>query len=382
MMQSLDPGSVKLLRYVANPRAEVAEIAELVTGILDWKRTVDAAREHGVIPALYTRLAVSPAPVPADALQLIKAEFERNAFHCMTNAEELLEVLRAFDQAGIPAMPFKGVVLGASAYGDLTARAAGDIDLLIHPSDLPEATRILEARNYELITAKLEDGSPKFVLQYEHHFERPSDGMILELRWRLELTHPRYRENLGLEWVWPRRSAAKLLGAEVPDLDPVSNLLVLCMHGSKHAWSRLIWICDVARLLDRGPELDWDRAQKEARRVGLWRSLALGVLLARRVADAEVASEVLRKFEANRAMQKLARFIDDNLFEGSGSLPVRRIPYFIRILDFRDRTRAILSPSFLQPNERDRSVVRLPKALEPLYYLIRPFRLLLDRTGR
>jgi len=381
-MQSLDPGSVKLLRRVANPRKDDAEIVEAVTGIRTWKQAIDAAREHGVIPALQARLAVSPAHIPADALRLVKAEFERNAFHCMTNAEELLEVLQAFDQVGIPAIPFKGVVLAASAYGDLTARAAGDIDLLIHPNDLPKATQILEARNYELITAKLEDGSPRYVHQYEHHFERESDGMVLELRWRLELTQPRYRENLGLDWVWSRQRTAKLLGAEVPDLDPVSNLLVLCMHGSKHAWSRLIWICDVARLLEREPELDWNLAQREARRVGLWRCLALGVLLAHRVAGAEVPREVLHKFEANRAMRNLAQFLDDNLLAGSGSLPARRIPYYVRILDFRDRLRAVLSPSLLQPNERDRSVVRLPKMLEPLYFLIRPFRLLVDRTGR
>jgi hypothetical protein len=42
----------------------------------------------------------------------------------------------------------------------------------------------------------------------------------------------------------------------------------------------------------------------------------------------------------------------------------------------------VASPKFLKPTARDRSVVKLPSALAPLYYLIRPFRVLLDRKGR
>jgi len=64
--------------------------------------------------------------------------------------------------------------------------------------------------------------------------------MVLELRWRLELTQPRYRHNLGMDWVWPRRQTVNLAGVDVPNLDPERSLLMLCMHASKHAWSRLI----------------------------------------------------------------------------------------------------------------------------------------------
>ena len=87
-------------------------------------------------------------PFQPETLELARIEFEHNAFHCLTNAAELLEVLNAFEKAGIAAMPFKGVVLGAAAYGDMTARTAGDLDLLIYYRDLmrghthPERARI------------------------------------------------------------------------------------------------------------------------------------------------------------------------------------------------------------------------------------------------
>lgn len=383
-MRPLDPDTANLLRATVRPRREcdAETLGGLVAKVRRWEETIDGAQDHGVLPMLYSCLSANTVVVPAKAMEYARKKFERNAFHCLANAAELLEVLEVFGNAGIEAMPFKGVVLGATAYGDMTARGAGDLDLLIHYRDLRQATSILKERGYELKSKVLEDGSPALEDYFEFHFERPSDGMVLELRWRLELIQSRYRHDAGMEWAWPRRRTAKLAGAEVPNFDPVSALLMLCMHGSKHVWSRLVWICDVAKLLESEPGLDWEFAEKEAKQAGLWRSVALGVLLSRRVAGANVPSDALRRFEGSRAIRKVARFLDENMLEEPGKMPDGWIPYNIRILGFRDRTRAVLSPAFLRPNDRDQSFVKLPKLLEPLYFLIRPVRILLDRTGR
>jgi len=383
-MGVVDHDTANLLRTIVRPRVERCgeTFAELAAKISCWEETIETARRHGISPVLYSELAANEPAIPREALDLARNEFERNAFHCLANAAELLEVLKAFEGAGIAAMPFKGVVLGASAYGDMTARTAGDLDLLIYYRDLMLATRILKSRGYELTTKVLEDGSPEAQNYFEYHFERAADGMVLELRWRLELTQPRYRRDLGMQWVWPRRRIVKLAGADVPSFDAISGLLMLCMHGSKHVWSRLIWICDVAKHLESEPNLDWTYAQREATRLGLWRSLALGVLLARRIAGAQVPPPVLRSFENDRTARKLADFLQKHVVEEPGRMPDGRVPYNVQILGFRERAYVVLSPTFLRPNARDRAVVKLPKALEPLYYVIRPFRVLLDRTGR
>lgn len=383
-MRPLDHNLAELLRACARPRtdASAASIAQLARNISRWQDLIHGAAEHGILPTLYSRLLEIPEAVPSDVLQLAKREFERNAFHCMTNAEELLHVLRAFEEAGLATMPFKGVVLSTSAYRDMTMRPAGDIDLLIHYRDLHRATEILKQRGYELKTKTLQDGSPEAKDYFEFHFERESDGMVLELRWKLELTQPRYGYDLGLDWVWDRRGSLLLAGAEVPNLDPMSSLLVLCMHGSKHAWSRWMWVCDVAKLIESQPGLDWEFARREAKRVGLERCLALGVLLAWRGAGAGVPQDVRRKFERDRDVSNLVDFFAKSILENPGAMPEGRMPYHLRILGFRDRVRMLVSPSILQPNERDRAAIRLPRVLEPLYYLIRPFRVLFDRAPR
>jgi hypothetical protein len=383
-MSAHDGQTVSLLRAIVARRAEVCArmIAEQAVNITCWERVVVCAQLHGILPMLYSGLADCEDLIPPDALDLVRREFERNAFLCLANVAELLEVLNAFQANGISAMPFKGVVLGASAYGDVTRRSAGDLDLLIFHRDLLRATEILKERGYALTTNVLEDGRPEADDSFEYHFERGADGMVLELRWRLELTQPRFRQVLGMDWVWPQRRTVKLAGVDVPSLDSVSALLVLCMHGSRHSWSRLMWICDVAQLLESEPELDWDFAKREAERVGLWRCLALGVLLAHRVAGACVPADVLGVFEADSAAQRLAVFFEQYTLEDPGRVPEGRVPYHIQLLGFRDRASLALSLDFLRPNARDRAAIRLPKHLNALYYIVRPLRLLLDRSSR
>jgi len=383
-MMPIDPETRELLKEVARYpfHGDGKRLENLAGKIVDWNPLIALAHQHRVVPLLYAELLGSGASVPPEILELLRADHDRNAFRSLANATELVSILKRFDEQSIPAMPFKGVVLAASVYKSLTIRPAGDLDLLIFERDLKRATAILLENGYELKTEAHEDGSPSIENYYEYHFERASDGMVLELRWRLELTQPRFRHNLGMDWVWPRRQTVNLAGVDVPNLDPERSLLMLCMHGSKHVWSRLIWICDVAQLLEQHTELDWNAVMKEAKRVGLFRSLALGLLLARRVCGAPVPRGVLRRFESNSDASDLAAYFEEAVFDKPGKMPASRMPYSFRLLDLRDRVRMSLAMNFIRPNARDREILRLPKALHLLYYLIRPFRVLLDRSAR
>jgi hypothetical protein len=375
--------SSELLRAVVRRPTESAaeQIYQLAEEIRDWDSLLGLADEHRVLPMLYLRLSEAGPAIPQDVQERLRAGYHHNMFHNLANAAELIRVLESFEHEMIPAMPFKGVVLGASAYHNLTTRPAGDIDLLIHYRHLAQATALIKERGYDLKTPMRADGTP-FEDCYEYHFERQADGMVLEIRWRLVLTQPRFRRNLGMDWVWPLRRTAMVAGAEVPDMSPEITLLVLCMHGSKHVWSRLIWICDVAQLLISSPHLDWNEVIREADKVGLWRSLALGVLLAHRFADAEVPDDVLWRFEADTTVRNLTQYIVDNLFDAPGSAPQGGVPYYVKLLGFRDRVKMIMSFDYLRPNEHDRAVLPLRRSLSPLYYLIRPFRLFRDRSAR
>ena len=106
------------------------------------------------------------------------------------------------------------------------------------------------------------------------------------------------------------------------------------------------------------------------------------MLLAHRVTGIEVPRFVLAKFGRERTVRSLSDFLQRHVVTEPGSVPDGAVPYEFRILAFRERAAALLSPDFFRPNERDRAVLHLPKAFEPFYYLIRPFRILFDRNAR
>src|SRR3974377_2176228 len=117
-MRSLDREATNLLRAAEQlrPTKGAEKIRELSARILDWEGAIAGAREHGVLPLLYSALRAADVTIPHEAMEKLRREFDRNAFHCIANAAELLDVLKIFEGVSIPAIPFKGVVLGASAY--------------------------------------------------------------------------------------------------------------------------------------------------------------------------------------------------------------------------------------------------------------------------
>lgn len=380
-----DPAVCALLRAVAqrSQPASAEEIDRLAAEIRDWDALLRLAQEHRVAALLYSRVEASSPAIPAGVVQRLRAEYRRNAFHSLTNAAELIGLLKALEGAGIPAMPMKGVVLAASAYGNLTTRPAGDLDVLIEWKHMQRATAIMLERDYVLKTELVKNGIPVFKDNHQYQFERRSDGLIVELHWRIDLVFAKFRHNLGLDWASRRRRTTLLAGAEVPDMSPELTLLMLCTHGSKHIWPRLIWITDAAQLIESQPSLDWAEVIREAKRSGLWRALALGVLLAKRIGGAAVPEAVLSRFESDPVASKIARQIELNLFEAPGSPPPGRVPYNIKLLSFRDRVLLVLSLDFLRPNEKDLEFVSLPRPLNFLYWLVRPIRVLRNvATGR
>ena len=374
------PEETEFLLAAASPRPDSQRIHRTLQKISNLDHLIALARKHGVLPLLCARLIDSNAPLPAQYASRLRDEYATNLAQNLAAASELLTLLAAFAQNGIPALPFKGVTLADSFFGKVGLRPAGDVDLLVHYRDLPRAAKILVGSGYELITPVEGDGSPLEPGKYEYHFERPSDGMIVEIRWRL--TQSDFHEDWGMDWLWPRKRSSTLLAVEVPAISPEHILILLCLHGSKHEWSRLIWVCDVAQLLASSPALDWHTTLRDARRFGLSNTLALGVFLAVHLLGVGVPQWIAQRLDRHRPMERLAQHLASNFFDEVRRIPGEETPYHVQLLSLEDRVRWWWRQSPLRPNQKDRNMVQIPKTLDFLYYIIRPLRVVLDYWRR
>lgn len=374
MSLKADAQSCALLLAIArhsiqnDPRA-VHDAAEEIE---DWDDFLRLAQAHRMAPMAFWSLQGAEIAVPPGVRTSLAGEYERNLCQSLLSASELLETLAFFAQENIPAMPFKGIALAASAWRDPGLRACGDLDLLIRREDLERAAAMLEERGFRRVTSAEKE-------RHERVFLRERDGAVVELRWVLDFISGRYARKLGFEWAWQRHSSTNLNGTDVPIMNAEKTLILLCMHGSKHLWSRLVWVCDVAQLLASSPQLDWRRAEVEARSLGLWKPLALGILLAHRMVGFPAGGSLLFSVSQDSTVARLARYFEENLLTAPGAGPAGRI--HMQLLDSRDRMRLVLSNAVLRPNERD--VAALPfRGPRLLYYLVRPIRILLDRSAR
>jgi len=211
---------------------------------MDWHRVINTADRHGVLPLLYRSLSrSSPDAVPKAILDELRESFQSNVQHSLLLTAELLKLLDLFAVHGINAIPFKGPVLAASVYRDLSLRPFSDLDLLVNRDDLLKAGGLLASLGYSQPTADngvaLEQDpdpedvaylGPKFYI-----FVHQDHGTRVDLQWRVTQRYFSFslEENQGRERLVP----VMVAGRSVLTFAPMDLLLILCAHGAKHQWS-------------------------------------------------------------------------------------------------------------------------------------------------
>ena len=160
----------------------------------------------------------------------------------------------------------------------------------------------------------------------------------LGFHYHWDLRHPDHQVTVDLHWafvfgfwffpwrlehVWDRLVPLSLAGTSVYTLPPEELLILLCLHGGKHHWKRIGWICDVAQVIRTSPQLDWDRVKELATRLRRQRSLWLGVELARQLLDAPVPQAVTAQLQADLE-KALTEIIERSSALTSATIPSSR----------------------------------------------------------
>jgi len=312
---------VELLLCGARTRLDAAHREYLKTLLqkgLDWPTLIQIAQRHGVTPLVYRSLQAScPEAVPPPVLTHLRRQCALTALHNQFLSQELLTLLTLLATQGVRALPYKGPVLAATAYGDTALRQFGDLDLLIDKKDFPKAKALLIAQGYQTEVASTEDDN---YLQAEYHlgFVRADDLVHVEVHWEVAWRYWAYP--LEFERLWARTVSVAFEGGMVASLRPEDGLLILCIHGGKHQWERLLWICDIAESV-RAHQLDWRQLLQQAQTGGSKRTLLLGLFLAQDLLGTELPAEVRQNIQADAKIKVLARQVTDQLFTGTYNVP-------------------------------------------------------------
>jgi Uncharacterised nucleotidyltransferase len=365
----------RLLLAACRPDSSNAseEMASLLQLPFRWDSLCEIAENHGVLPLLHQALTPFRDSLPPEDLNTLASKHRTNLHKAMMLSRELIRIVDRLAEGGIEVMPYKGLALAESVYGDIALRQTGDIDLLIRAKDVSRACDALRTLNYAR-HLELPKRQEKAYLGsgYEYMFDGPAGRNLLELQWAVQ---PRfYAVDLSAEELFERAVPVSVGGRTMKSPSFEDLLIVLSLHAAKHVWAKLIWICDLARIMTM-KDLDWKQIGLCARRFRIRRILTLNLLLAHRLLGVSIPSAAQQVLEGDT--EDLAETIEGFVSDGV-PFDVESLAYFRCMLRLRekpiDRVRFAARLLFT-PGPGEWASVRLPDFLFPAYRLVRLSRL-------
>lgn len=374
------PAELEMVLCCARARQDASQQARIRTLIdqqMDWAEVLTAAERHKLLPLLFERLSAIDA-WPAnhefrENLTEVVRAIGKNSLHLLA---EMLHLQAIFQTEQLPMIPYKGPALAWLAYGSITSRMFGDLDFAVPQQHIPRVMVLLEAAGYQPQFDRSEaHGGQETHAPGQYSFVSEERGVLTELHTERTLRY--FPRPLDFDEMFSRLISVEIAGRKLRTFSAEDTLVMLCVHGAKHFWERLLWIVDVAELI-RSLPVDWPRAMNLAEQLRSGRVFLLGLYLADEWLGAPVPQDLLERARKDGKIASLAARVSERWVDGSGGEDgvVARAAFRIQSRDGYGQGILHMLRLATSPTETDRRSVRLPRSLAPLYALARPLRLL------
>lgn len=356
------------------------QINLLVQQDIDWDYLISLAAKHGVLPLLFNSLNnTCPEIIPKEILSKLRCYFQSNVQRNLLLTSQLLKILEIFQANGVNAVPFKGPMLAVSVYGNPAYRQFCDLDLLVHKKDFLKAKELLLCNQYQLRLSKMEEiflSNHAFQTSFQHS-NRMSN---IDLHWGIAPRKPRL--NSRFNCLWSDLESISIGGKSFSSFSPESTLVIQGINATKEPQKQsLKQICDLNEIIQKYPNLSWDKVLYQARKLGCQRLLLISLCLTQKIYGTTLPNEIVQSILSVPVVQELAEklkqrfFLDTNQLEKKVSKSYFVNRYNFQATDIRDRI-PYLFDKIVTPHSEDRQFVSLPSFLYYLYYVIRPIRLI------
>jgi Uncharacterised nucleotidyltransferase len=309
---------LELLICCISPQVdEVAtkRIQALVLETIDWQKLIQIAQQHKVVPILYSRLkSACSKDIPNSVLSSLYSEFKSTSTYNLFATGELIKLLELLKKQGILALPYKGPILAQLIYNNVGLRQFGDLDIVVEQKDIFAVEKLLLAHGYQ---PKLKMNALELVAYMQSNTEHTYDfihkekGIFIEVHWRFT---PKYVSPIEPKHLWQDLQLFSFAGTAVNNFSLEDYLTILCVHGSRHIWQRLAWLCDIATLIHNHPNLNWEKVIQSAKSWGCKRRLCLGLLMAHHLFKVALSKEIWQEISNDAFINHLIPDIYDEIF--------------------------------------------------------------------
>ena len=375
--------------------ADKREFQELAEGDVEWDvfqyLTAYHRLEAVIYDALETELETDiETLLPDTSAAWLEHRRKENVFANMSLVSSTIRIFKEFEKQDVQVLFIKGLSLDEWLYGKPGLRAVGDIDLYIPPSALPQAFACMKGLGYELawLPERLKPGS-RLAKQHrrtikDHMFTRPGSPVVVELHWRLSRLQSAFP--LDFDDAWQRRTEFQLAGKTIGTLPGDIHANYLCYHGAKHYFSRLFWLYDIAKLMQR-EDVDWDGILAQAHLLKSEASLGLALVMASEMFHVSMPELMSRQESLLKTGERLSSELISLVLADiptlsrpqneavSFSYARRKVSWNSRIHPSKYHYFSQWMYELFAPTYDEWESLELPDILTPLYRLWRPLRL-------
>jgi hypothetical protein len=206
---------------------------------------------------------------------------------------ETQAIVHEFGAAGVQVLVDKD----QRAFSPFYARPCYDLDLLIHRRDLDLVTELLRSRGYE---ASLATSREAFVDKVRG-FDRYEGDLLysIDLHWHVLGGYYPRAKGVVVESFFASATTEKVGGLLFPVMALEPHIVNCCLHTYQHETrfpSRLLTWLDISEAARWGAgQVDWEEVASLASRFGCENDVYFGLLVAERLLNAPIPSQVLRE---------------------------------------------------------------------------------------
>ena len=360
-------------------------LAQLLSSLESFDRLIELARSSFLAPIFYQHVKrFDPGSNFKELVSRLRPLTPPYvAHHLNVSAAQRHLVSDLFRDGEVDYAFFKGNALAAKFYPDPSLRYCRDIDVLIPEEQAVEVALRAQSLGYAVYpdVGRMSAQDLRAVMRYEPEIQLVSrEGVLIELHYRIDRTG-RYFSTRDL---LSRTEKVDLGGQMARILPTPEHFIYLCLHHTRHRWSRLHWMVDMNCILT-SPDYDADVFASVARSRKLESTLNACVEFVRACGKPKPFEEVKIGSPAHDLMADCVESIEvgaeaENRLKEMRATPDCAYPWQV---SHTERIWYDISKRFkrLRPKYHHYASFRLPIGLHWVYFFTRSFRVIMRKIG-
>ena len=363
---------LKLLISLSQKEINIDSVSGKLSKI-NWDLFIQLVLKHRLVSHILKHINKIENQIPNEIIDSLKEIKLNQSKTSLEYTGILIKINDLFQKKNIKYISFKGPLLSLELYDDIGFRNFRDLDILVEKENIEEAKKIIENLNFKCIYPRipLSDQQRKVNYSISHHYHFTHNEKLIEIELHWNMTNPKSFFCITTKDIISNSKSIDISNQDVPYISTTENLVYQAAHGSIHQWYRLFWLKDFSELLLKYSKDEIKNAWKLSKELKLEKCFCQACILSHLIYNIEIPDFINFNINKNLITIPLNSIRINDLSQQGLKGKIKFVFYRLQMKpDFKYYFELIYR---LRTHLSDWELLKIPKYLFFLYYLLRPF---------